>query len=397
MNKDQVINLIKAGIETELCDFKRQYYVKAKNSDLVKDIVAFANNPSNEDKCIIFGVDDKTKETYDIDISTIPDISTIENLLSEKVEPFVSVDLQSCDFGGKTFAYLTVSGKNTNRPYVIKNDYDKIVRGDIYIRKGTSNQKANRADIDKMYRLNRTKKIEIFDDYIIVEPFHIDGVGPDDYTYGKISVEITNHSDKPFVLSSGKIEIRNEYDTIDRIVNDILPNHMISDNPISVQANSQIVTPILFQFESRDCVSLRFTDEGYMNYPTTAKTVFYDTNGIEYHSTEKRVAIFVKGDILHKVRLMYAEFRKYLKKNEKALLLAISNKNQTELNRLLEGMPGMFILLQPPFCPPCPDIENKIAADMVRTAIKADNIEALSKMKEFGLSNEFVECVINGE
>ena len=52
--------------ETPCVDFKRDFYAKLSQSDLPKDVCAFANSISNEDKYIIFGIEDKTREIGDV-------------------------------------------------------------------------------------------------------------------------------------------------------------------------------------------------------------------------------------------------------------------------------------------------------------------------------------------
>lgn len=60
MNK--IIEIIKYGSESSTIDFKKVGYptVKhAKKHEIIKDIIAMANHPSNEDKFIIIGVKDQ--------------------------------------------------------------------------------------------------------------------------------------------------------------------------------------------------------------------------------------------------------------------------------------------------------------------------------------------------
>ena len=51
--RKKIGGLIKQGKEGETWDFKAKWYTKAKNSELVKDIICMANNPTPNDAYII--------------------------------------------------------------------------------------------------------------------------------------------------------------------------------------------------------------------------------------------------------------------------------------------------------------------------------------------------------
>lgn len=71
--KKTILALIESGKEGDTVDFKRQFYHDAKKSDLIKDILSFANASSLEDKYIIFGVSDDTRNIVGISENSIPD------------------------------------------------------------------------------------------------------------------------------------------------------------------------------------------------------------------------------------------------------------------------------------------------------------------------------------
>lgn len=64
--KEKILGFIVEAKETPCVDFKRDFYEKLSQSDLPKDVCAFANSISNEDKYIVFGVEDKTREIVGI-------------------------------------------------------------------------------------------------------------------------------------------------------------------------------------------------------------------------------------------------------------------------------------------------------------------------------------------
>lgn len=153
-----LLEYINAKKETEVFDIKEHYYLADKKFDLVKDVVSFANNTNNNDKYIAFGIKDGTWQVIGVKEEEIPQISDIEQLLNQYVEPNLVIGLESCTINNIIVRAIKISGDNTNRPYIIKktstnNGKSNIRCGEIYIRKGTMNCIANRLDIDEIYAL----------------------------------------------------------------------------------------------------------------------------------------------------------------------------------------------------------------------------------------------------
>jgi predicted HTH transcriptional regulator len=57
--KNQIIELISLKQEGPYWDFKKEWYLKEKDSDLLHDIICMANNLENRDAYIIIGVDEE--------------------------------------------------------------------------------------------------------------------------------------------------------------------------------------------------------------------------------------------------------------------------------------------------------------------------------------------------
>ena len=166
-NKERVLELIKSKSESEICDFKREFYHDNKKGDLIKDILSFANSTISKDKFIIFNVDNDTRELCDLDATPIPDISEINGLLREYIEPYIAIDLDKFEHSGKLVAYLKIASDNLDRPYIIKKDYQRngqiiLSQGQIFIRRNTDNFKANRFDLDQIYEARETCELSIF-------------------------------------------------------------------------------------------------------------------------------------------------------------------------------------------------------------------------------------------
>ena len=153
-NRDAVIFHIENKTESLHVDFKRDFYKNLRASDFPKDIAAFANQNTEEDCYIIFGIEDKNRHITGIRPSTYIGIDSLDNFLERTVEPFVRIESELFQYNGKTMAYIKICKENKDRPYVIKETcgrHSTIEKGDIYIRKGTCNQKASRMDLDDMY------------------------------------------------------------------------------------------------------------------------------------------------------------------------------------------------------------------------------------------------------
>lgn len=155
LEKD-VIGLIVAQTENEYIDFKKEYYSKEKKYDLIKDIVSFANNTKPRDKYIVFGIENASLIPVGISISSLPDISEINDLLHMYVEPFIDVELGHLEYQGVTIGFIRIPHNELNRPYIISKEYSKnkvtsLRKGEIYIRKGASNFICERNDLDDIY------------------------------------------------------------------------------------------------------------------------------------------------------------------------------------------------------------------------------------------------------
>ncbi|MDH6456691.1 hypothetical protein M2102_000304 [Fusobacterium sp. PH5-7] len=166
-DKDTIIKYISNRTENEKFDIKRYYYHEKKKFDLIKDVVAFANSSSVDDKYVVFNIDNDTFQLCNMDMTTLPDISDINTLLHEYCEPNIDVELSKFNYNGGQVAYLKVCNSNLNFPYMIKKDFIfdgkvKLHQGQIYIRRGATNFIANRSDLDILVdmKVRRTIKIE---------------------------------------------------------------------------------------------------------------------------------------------------------------------------------------------------------------------------------------------
>ena len=308
MDCDIIIKIIENAKETDQIDFKRAFYKSLRESDLSKDVSAFANANSNQDKYLIFGVDDKTRQVTGIDESTIPSQDNLDKYLSDTIEPFINVEIGSIEYKDHIIGYIKISNKNIDRPYIIKRDcgwHNNIHQGDIFIRKGTVTKKASRSDLNQMYKIQGTVLLRLRDDLVCIEPITIPGSIVGSPTYGRCDIEIYNETVGSILIDRGYIEISSNAHTVKRRIVHITPKQLIDSNPLQLPPGSRGVHTCLFDFESQDCVDFGFEPDGFMNDDVDIQIVLFDTDDNEYHSDIKSVTLKAKGGSLHKVNLKY--------------------------------------------------------------------------------------------
>lgn len=168
----EIIDNIKYEVECEYLDFKKKFYVKNDYKSLIKDIMSFANSSLETDKYIVFGVKDVNGKKSFNNIETI-DVSNIENIIHTNIEPTLKFHLEYTIIDKITLMILVVSKENYfKRPFAMKKDYDGLRIGDIYIRKGASNRKADRNDIISLTSSSKGQiSVNVIDDFYIDENY----------------------------------------------------------------------------------------------------------------------------------------------------------------------------------------------------------------------------------
>jgi len=332
-----VLKYIHNKKETEYVDFKESYNdsKKAKHG-LVKDIISFANNTSELDKYIIFGVENESFEVVGINKNSLPDISDIEQLLDNYVEPFLKVELNTLDYENKTIAYLKIFSSNINRPYQFKKDGEGFQNGNIFIRKGATNCKQTRLDIVEMISSNNTFEVYIHESFIYIGPIRIDEM-TNIFDLGEIKVQIKNNFSKSILIDYAYIEIENGYEKIRRTIYNRKKTLIIHESPIEVPANSNRVYDLLFAVSSSDMFPLHILEDGECLLKTSAKILLYDTESKEYSSPQVNVNLFAKGDVLWKVKNYIKDQISYLKKNLNKICDSIINENNILFRNLIKG------------------------------------------------------------
>lgn len=152
MNIDDIIE--NDGESTNL-DFKKEEYKKSSYSSLIKDVLSMANALNPDVKRIILGVKHKPDGSKEfIGLNNITDQATLENIIQDNIEPNVNFKYYPYNFKDKTLGIIEIAD-NDNKPYMMKKDYQLLVKGDIWIRKGSRQSRATREDLDKMIDFKR--------------------------------------------------------------------------------------------------------------------------------------------------------------------------------------------------------------------------------------------------
>jgi len=392
-DKELVTQYIEDSRECEWVDFKEKFYtLKHDNKEsFIKDILSFANNLQQKDKFIIFGVRNNNYSVCGIELSTIPDIAILENLLFEKVEPEITIMLNTLLIEDKYIAYIKIPASNNNQPYMFKNECGNAKKGDIFIRKGSINTKATRKDLDDIYLNRQFQEIKPYDNYILIAPIQ----KKNNFIYGKMDIEIINLSNHPLLIVNGWVNIENDFGKIERSVFDILPSVNIRENPFEVPPNTHFKREILFDFSSSDCITLHFDDKGYLNTKTYVNTVFEDANGKIFRSEPKEFFIFAKGEILHKIKSLYKKFRQYLIQHKENILSAIELNQDEAIDQLLSEQLIDFSWVQPGYVLENPDFpEYDICANTIRKANEVKNSYIVEQMLIKGLPQDFVDFAL---
>ena len=153
MKGDKMLTLdemIEFENESTVLDFKREEYRSQEYERLIKDVMSMANAPINQTKYIIIGVKDIPGEDKQFQgLDYITDQANLENIIQENIEPIVKFKYYSYDYKGIMLGIMEIYGNN-DQPYMMKKDYKNLCKGDIWIRKGTRQSRANREDLDRM-------------------------------------------------------------------------------------------------------------------------------------------------------------------------------------------------------------------------------------------------------
>jgi predicted HTH transcriptional regulator len=172
-----VIQIIEYQSESYKVDFKMEQYILGRNpkkNELLKDICAFANQLSDEEKFIIVGVkENDTLNKEILDIGTPIDDANYQQFVLENIEPKITFEYKVMVYKDKTIGYFRIFN-NKQRPYLFKKDVinpatnkPDFKYGDGHIRVGTTSKKIGRKEIEDIQR-SQTSRFDRRNDLTII-------------------------------------------------------------------------------------------------------------------------------------------------------------------------------------------------------------------------------------
>jgi hypothetical protein len=224
----KITELIKYGAENACLDFKEIQYSIEKHpikNEILKDISAMANHPSDEDKFIIVGVREESGVVAGLkNISDVIDEAKYQQFVNSNIEPPITFEYRSIMFEGANLAFFRIFN-NKNRPYLFKKELSNPTKpeknefriGDGYIRQGTSTRKMTRDDFELIYHTKLSAKDRRPD--IKVTPYISNSLDEEinSYNLSCFDVSVQNLSSKSIdfdmeikFLKSGKFKIIEE-------------------------------------------------------------------------------------------------------------------------------------------------------------------------------------------
>lgn len=154
MTEDLIKTLLYKS-EGDTLDFKRDQYPLAgadneTKSELVKDIVAFANAWKTADAHILIGVDENPGDkAIVVGITDHLEDANLQLLVNSKAIRPVRFHYSAVAVEGKQIGVITI-GLNQDRPLYLKKDFGKLRKDVVYVRRGSSTVEAGPDEIAEM-------------------------------------------------------------------------------------------------------------------------------------------------------------------------------------------------------------------------------------------------------
>ena len=139
--------------ESSALDFKRDQYPfegadDATKSEILKDIIAFANSWRRNDAYILIGVKEvKGGRSIPVGIPTHHDAS-LQQFVNSKTNRPVAFSYRTTTVDGVQIGLIRVEVQE--RPFFLKKDYGKLKSGTVYLRRGSSTDTADPEEVHRM-------------------------------------------------------------------------------------------------------------------------------------------------------------------------------------------------------------------------------------------------------
>ena len=231
-------DIIECDEESPNLDFKKEEYKKADYTSLIKDVLSMANALNTETKRIVIGVKYKPGEEKEIfGLEKLSDQAIFENIIQENIEPNINFKYYPYSYKNKKLGVIEIFD-TYDKPYMMKKDYGKLRKGDMWIRKGSRQSKVTREDLDRMFEI---RKKSDFDDKVII------GFGKD--LKSDICVTKSNIKKESFPSSVRKKELETLIDKLDKKYDE----NIKKENKIELSVSAKLATMSVNMFgEFRD-------------------------------------------------------------------------------------------------------------------------------------------------
>lgn len=154
MLSDDFISSLLFEAEGAELDFKRDQYPFSGQDDqvkseLLKDILAFANAWRRSDAYILIGIEEvKGAEAKLIGITEHLDDACLQQFVNSKTNRPVEFSYTPTPFRGRQIGVIHIPLQD--RPTFLKKDYGKLSRNNVYLRRGSSTDEASPDEIARM-------------------------------------------------------------------------------------------------------------------------------------------------------------------------------------------------------------------------------------------------------
>ena len=148
--------------ESSSLDFKRDQYpfdgaTDEQKSELLKDILAFANAWRRAEAYIVIGVEDvQGGRSNPVGVSHHIDDAKLQQFVNGKTNRPISFSYQAIIVEGVQVAIISI--EKQERPYFLKKDFGRLRKGVVYMRQGSSTKEADADEIYKMGRSDEARK-----------------------------------------------------------------------------------------------------------------------------------------------------------------------------------------------------------------------------------------------
>jgi hypothetical protein len=298
--------------ETDCIEFKKTLYLNSNKSGFIKDIAALSNLQLFEGKYIIMGVqerEDHTCSVVGIEPSQVQDSSIYLCWVNTNIEPDISLKFDVIDVNDlKVFVIKIVSQFNEG-PFIIKKNFlskkDPFNKGDIFIRKGASNSKMNRSNLDKVYLSKQELYINLTD-----RTLYVNSQGE-----AELSLSISNTFSQSLSFEACCLKIMSNKDEdlyFGRMLKFKTPmityeGSWTMDFHLSINSKTDMHGLACFSFSSSDAVIARLNEYGNSARDLKFLLIFKNIRKEEFVYNFTNCSIFAKGEVLRKVKGILAK------------------------------------------------------------------------------------------